>query len=207
MSKVKLLRNSLVVLLAFWSALLVAVPSYAQSSNKVMGELQFIPATQVEKHCGIWVDGEYVGYLDELKGSRKVELLPGKHRIVARESGYDQFSQTIVVEPGQTQAITVSLVKDPNARIPAVTAEMKLDVTPSRAAVFMDNSYLGPVSDFGGARHALVVGAGKHQFKIALPGYRTFETEVNLLPNQKFVLKTDLVKGSITQAGSLIKNP
>jgi hypothetical protein len=38
-----------------------------------------------------------------------------------------------------------------------------------------------------------------------LPGYRTFETEINLLPRQEFTIKTELVKGSITQADPLIK--
>jgi hypothetical protein len=205
MYKVKLFCSSLAVLLGLWAALLAATPSYAHNNNKVMGEVQFIPASQAEKYCGIWVDGEYVGYLEELKGHRKIELLPGEHAIVAREAGYQEFSKRLLIEPGQTQAITISLMKNPNDRVPRVTAEVKLDIAPSRAAVFMDNRYLGPVNQFGGARHALLVSAGKHKFKIAQPGYRTFVTEVNLLPNQKFVLKTDLLKGSITQAGPLIK--
>lgn len=202
----KLFRSSLAVLLGFWYLFLVAAPSYGHS-NKVMGELQFIAVTQADKHCGIWIDGQYVGYLGELKGDRQVVLLPGEHEIVARESGYRDFSKTVVVEPGQEQDINISLMRDPRARVPAVTAEVKLDVTPSRAAVFMDNNFLGPVSEFGGARHTLLISPGKHRIKIALPGYQTFETEINLQPNQKFTLKTDLVAGSITQAGSLIKKP
>ncbi len=51
----------------------------------------------------------------------------------------------------------------------------------------------------------MLVSPGKHRIKIALPGYRTFETEINLLPKQDFTLKTELVKGSITQADPLIK--
>lgn len=202
----KLFRSSLAVLLGFWYLFWVVAPSYGHS-NKVMGELQFIAVTQADKHCGIWIDGQYVGYLGELKGDRQVVLLPGEHEIVARESGYRDFSKTVVVEPGQEQDINVSLMRDPRARVPAVTAEVKLDVTPSRAAVFMDNNFLGPVSEFGGARHTLLISPGKHRIKIALPGYQTFETEINLQPNQKFTLKTDLVAGSITQAGSLIKKP
>ena len=45
---------------------------------------------------------------------------------------------------------------------------------------------------------------GKHRVKIDLPGYRTFETEVSVLPGQKAEIKTELVKGSIEQAGPLI---
>src|SRR5712691_8432880 len=49
------------------------------------------------------------------------------------------------------------------------------------------------------------VSPGKHRVKIALPGYQAFETEVNLLPRQKITIKTNLVPGSITQAGPSIK--
>ncbi len=72
--------------------------------SKVMGEVQFDGATKVEKDSGVWVDGGYVGYLKELKGDKKVLLLPGEHEIVVRQSGYNDFSQKIVVEPGQTQS-------------------------------------------------------------------------------------------------------
>ena len=38
----------------------------------------------------------------------------------------------------------------------------------------------------------MLVGAGKHQIEIVLPGYTTFRTEVNLLHGQNFKLETDL---------------
>src|SRR6266536_888773 len=91
MSIAKQLRTSRSVLLILWPLLFFAVAFYGQRS-KVMGEIQFTAATQVEKHCGIWVDGQYVGYLDELKGDRKVMLLPGEHEIGARQSGYKDFT-------------------------------------------------------------------------------------------------------------------
>src|SRR2546429_9496524 len=48
--------------------------------------------------------------------------------------------------------------------------------------------------------------SGKHRIKVALPGYRTFETEVGLLAGQKSEVKTELLKGSIEQASSEVKN-
>jgi len=203
MSVAKRFRISTCVLVVICSLLSLAGPSYTQ--NKVMGEVEFVAATEVEKHSGVWVDGQYVGYLSELKGDRRVLLLPGEHEVAVRQSGYKDFTQKVLVEPGQKQTINVTLVKDPRAQLPAVTAEVKLTVTPSRAAVFLDDSFVGPVHDFGGLGRALLVSPGKHRIKIALPGYQTFETEINLLPNQKFTVKTDLVKGSIKQAGPLIK--
>lgn len=182
--------------------LISAGPSYPQ--NKIMGEIQFKGATRADRHAGIWVDGQYVGYLSELKGNKKVMLMPGKHQVVARKLGYKDFTEEVLVEPGRKQSIRVKLAKDLRGQIPTVTAEIRLSGEPSRAAVFLDDGFLGPVHDFGG-RGGLLVSPGKHRIKIALPGYQTFETEVNLLPNQKFTVKTSLQQGSITQAGPLIK--
>lgn len=176
--------------------------------NRVLGELQFTGATKVERDSGVWIDGQYVGYLKELKRDKKIMLLPGDHEIAVRQAGYKDFTKNVIVEPGQLQVITARLEKDPRATYPAANAaELKLNVVPERAAVFVDDGYIGHVSDFGGAFHSMVVSPGKHRIKVELPGYRTFETEINLLPNQKSEVKTELVKGSIEQASDLIKQP
>src|SRR5262250_1094405 len=52
---------------------------YAQS-NVVLGEVELTGATSVEQTSGVWVDGQYLGYLQELKGSKKILLLPGNTR-------------------------------------------------------------------------------------------------------------------------------
>jgi hypothetical protein len=173
--------------------------------NEVLGEVQLIGATKVEKSSGVWVDGQYVGYLKELKGSKKILLLPGEHEIAVRQSGYKDFTQRVVLEPGQKHTINVAMEKDPQAQYPEQTAQVKMSVSPNRAAVFVDENYVGHVDEFDGPGQALLLAIGKHRIKITLPGYQTFETEVNLLANQKFELKTDLFKGTITQAGPLIK--
>src|SRR5271156_5419512 len=94
----------------------VAAQASAQG-NKVMGEVQFEGASKVERDSGVWVDGGYLGYLKELKGNKKVLLLPGEHEIVVRQSGYDDFAQKIVVEPGQTQVVPVTMHLSPHAVI------------------------------------------------------------------------------------------
>jgi hypothetical protein len=53
----------------------------------------------------------------------------------------------------------------------------------------------------------MLVEPGKHTIKIDLAGYRPFETEVTLLPKQKFTVKTNLEEGSILQADPAIKSP
>jgi hypothetical protein len=177
----------------------------AAQDSKVMGQVQFEGATKVEKDSGVWVDGGYVGYLKELKGDKKVLLLPGEHQISVRQSGYANFEQKIVVEPGQAQLVHVSMHLATNASIPDATAKLKVTVQPGRAAVFMDGAYIGHASELGGATHSLSLSAGKHKIKVELPGYRTFETEVTLVAGQKSEVKTELTKGSIEQASPDIK--
>jgi hypothetical protein len=78
--------------------------------------------------------------------------------------------------------------------MPTVTAEVKISVNPSRAAVFLDGQFIGHVGEFQGAGRGLLVAPGEHKIKIALPGYTTFESDINPLANQKVEVKTELQK-------------
>ena len=145
----------------------------------------------------MWVDGQYVGYLKELKGNKKVMLLPGEHEISVRQSGYDDFIKKVVIEPGQTQIVSAVLLKSPRATAPEITATLKLEIEPKRAAVFLDDKFVGHASEFGGKFRSMLISPGKHRIKVELPGYRTYDTEINLLAGQKTEVKTELVAGHI----------
>jgi hypothetical protein len=194
--RVQLLVGGLIFCI-FWG---LATISYA--GNDVLGEIELVGATKVEKTSGVWIDGQYVGYLKELKGSKKILLLPGEHEIVVRQGGYKDFSQKVMVQPGGKQLIRVAMEKDLRMQIPTITAEIKLSVVPDRAAVFVDGLFVGHVAEFGGVGRALLVAPGKRKITVSLPGYQTFETEINLVASQKFQVKTDLIKSS-TQTNPL----
>jgi hypothetical protein len=194
---------SLLVLLL----LSLAAARVSAQSSEVMGEVRFEGNTQLDRDSGVWIDGNYVGYVKELKGKKKVLLLPGKHQIVVRQAGYTEFARELVIEPGQAQEVQVAMQLLPGAKTPDVTSELKLTIHPKRAAVFLDGNYVGHASELGGKFHSLEVSPGKHRIKVELPGYRTFETDVNVLVGQKSEMKTELIKGSIEQAGTEIKKP
>jgi PEGA domain-containing protein len=184
---------------------LILISFAAVAQNQVLGEVQLLGKTKVEKTSGVWVDGQYVGFVNELKDDKKLLLLPGEHELAVRQAGYMDFSEKVVVEPGKRIVLNVVMVKDPRARFPKVTSQIKLQVTPQRAAVFVDDAFAGSVSEFTGTGRAMLVSPGKHRIKIALAGYQEFDTEVNLLAKQKITIKTDLSPGSITQAGPSVK--
>ena len=175
--------------------------------NEVMGELLFEGQTKLERDSGVWIDGNYVGYLKELKGNKKIMLLPGEHEVVVRQSGYQDYVQKVIVEPGEKRLVSVKLQLAPRATVPDVTATLRLKIKPKRAAVFLDEKYVGHAGEFGGAFRSMKISPGKHRIRVELPGYRTFDTEVNLLVNQETEVKTELIPGSIEQNTPLIKKP
>ena len=171
---------------------------------KVQSELRFAANSKYETTAGVWVDGQYVGFVKELAGNKKLMLLPGKHEIVIRQAWYNEFVKEVILEPGQTYEVKVELVK--SARLPTkdATGELKIAATPSRAAVFVDGQYAGHVDEFDGVGKAMLLTPGQHHLRIALPGYLPFDTMVDLRPQQKLKIQTDLVKGSITNAGTQV---
>jgi len=184
------------------ASFVVVKPVFAE--NKVFGRVELSGATKVEKTSGVWIDGQYVGYMRELKGNKKIVLLPGEHQISVRQGGYDDFTTDVVVEPRRTLTVPVRMHRNPNAIIPVITAELKIDVQPDRSAVFVDDQFQGHAGELGGALHAMLLSPGMHRIKVLLPGYQTFESDVSMVAGQKSVVRTELVKGSITQADSLI---
>src|SRR5438045_6189629 len=93
-----------------------------------MGEVQCASASRVERDSGVWIDGQYVGFLKELRGDKKVMLLPGEHEINVRQAGLEDFVRKIVVEPGRKQTVHVAMQKSVGWQTPSTTATLKLTV-------------------------------------------------------------------------------
>lgn len=69
MYKTLTFRSRIVYAVQLCLLMIVAICSAQES--KVMGEVRFEGATKVEKDSGVWVDGDYVGFLKELHGTKK----------------------------------------------------------------------------------------------------------------------------------------
>lgn len=192
----------LALLVSYFIVQPMSAPLFAQTA--ILGELTFKGASKVEKTSGVWIDGKYVGYLGELWGPKRILLIPGDHELSVRQAGYKDFTETLTVEPKELLLVPVKMEKEANNTWPSVTAQLKVDVQPDRAAVFVDDRFLGHAGELGGAFHSMLLSPGTHRIKVELPGYQTFETDVTLVAGQKSTVKTNLAKGSIHQADALI---
>jgi PEGA domain-containing protein len=180
----------------FWLVLLVPtfVGAYAQQSQK-LAEVRFTTDTQDERDAGVWIDGKYAGYVKELKGDRKVMLSAGEHEISIRQAGYKELTKKIVVDSDEAQTVAVALETDTKAIFPGNNAaELRLDIQPKRAAVYLDGGYMGHGSDFGGRFHSMLVAPGKHKLRVELDGYIPYENEINPVASEKSRMNIALLK-------------
>jgi hypothetical protein len=206
LTRIVKLEHRWIGVLGLLVAYLIVNPMVAPllAQNAIMGQLEFQGASKVERTSGVWIDGQYVGYLGELKGSKKILLLPGDHDLAVRQAGYMDFTEKLTVEPKELLPVPVKMQKASDQTYPKVTAQLKMDIQPDRAAVFVDDRFLGHAGELGGAFHSMLLSPGTHRIKVELPGYQSFETDVTLVAGQKSEVKTSLAKGSIHQADALI---
>lgn len=191
-------------LLQLSAMLLVLVPhinAWAQKSQPT-GEVRFTADNQDERDAGVWIDDKYLGYVKELKGDRRVLLPSGEHEISIRQAGYKDFTQKLVVATDQIQTIVVVLEANTKLTYPGKdAAELRLDIRPKRAAVFVDDGYMGHGSDFGGRFHSMLVSPGKHRLKVTLDGYQAYEMEIDAVASNKSEMKIVLEKNNGSASG------
>ena len=70
--------------------------------------------------------------------------------------------------------------------------EIRLDVSPRFADVYVDGYYAGRVDDFDGLFQALRIESGAHHIQIVAPGYLPLDFDVRLNPGQKITYRGDL---------------
>jgi hypothetical protein len=143
---------------------------------------------------------ERSAYTLELKGSKKVLLLPGGHVITVRQSGCRDFTQTIIARPGQTEILHVAMHKGVTWSDAECDRLGKDCRQPSESGSVYGRNFRGERRRIWGLGRAMLIAPGAHKIRIALPGHQTFETEINVIANQKLEIKTELAKNDSSTA-------
>jgi hypothetical protein len=71
--------------------------------------------------------------------------------------------------------------------------ELRLQVRPPEAQVFVDGSYAGTVDEFDGTFQSLRLEEGNYQIEIVLEGFEPLVFDVSITPGEKVTYRADLV--------------
>ncbi len=110
-------------------------PSAMPAQNQVLGEVKLVGKTKADKTSGVWIDGQYVGYVKELRDANKLLLLPGEHEISVRQSGYSDFTQKVMIEPRKRVILHVVMLRAPGAALPFLSMTLLLGTSANSAAL------------------------------------------------------------------------
>jgi hypothetical protein len=177
----------------------------ASAANPLQGEVEIEAASRIERNAGLWLDGQYVGFVKDLEGKGRLVLVPGPHTLLFKLVGYEDVASTIAVEPDTRQEYRLAMTAAADVTYPDKdnTAQVRISVKPEDAAIFVNDSYVGHTDRFDG-RRGMRMSAGTYRFTIALPGYQPFNTELTVRAGQTYEIKTELPKGRLgDQAGEL----
>ena len=139
------------------------------------------------------VDGGYVGYMKELRGSKSVLLLPGEHIITVRQDGYQDFTEHVQIQPGQTEVVRVAMEKALTGSLPPMLAMIRRSRSTRREPQFVDGLYVGHAGDFGGMGRGMLVAQECVRSRSPLPATNLCDGH-QCLRHQKVEIKTYLLR-------------
>lgn len=76
------------------------------------------------------------------------------------------------------------------------TADLIFRVTPANARVYVNDRVIGPASAFSTQRTRYTLLDGEHSIRIEYPGYRPFQTVVQVAPNGTLELDVELERNA-----------
>lgn len=158
--------------------------------------------TDVEpEEAKVYLDGNYVGTADDYDGYPALLRVPlGSHKIEFRLEGYETFSQSLNINPGQLISIDFKMIKSTEKPSPKPEKPLEekgvvtLEVDPLAAEIHVDGVLTGTGEDLKGKGGKLELPIGKRRLEFRKSGYKTQSIEVEIKAGSAFSLGIKLEK-------------
>ncbi len=113
------------------------------------------------------------------------DLSSGSYSVRVTLSGYEDYSETVYLNPGD--------VKQLNVTLKPISSEVNVDSQPRGARVYVDGKYQGttPIT--------LYLGEGRYTLTLSLEGYNDLNTEIVVKPRDKVSYMFTLVPVVVTK--------
>lgn len=157
------------------------------------------------KDARVVVDGRDHGMAASFDGvPAYLELPPGRHKLEFTREGYEPVSLVVVIGPGEVVSVDLSMKELREASSAAGektyqlemegTGFLQLEVLPADAAVYIDDAFYGPASQFREAGQKIMLRSGKHTVEIGRPGYILYRGSFTISATETTRLEVALEK-------------
>jgi hypothetical protein len=137
--------------------------------NTDTGQYGTITVSSLPAGALVFLNGVFAGETPPSGYLTVPDLNTGSHEIIISHAGYEDYSSTIMLSPGQTSTVNVALkkIEPPDVPVLGISSE------PAGAAVYIDNEYKGitPVD-------LTSLSPGKHPLILSLDGYERYSAMV-----------------------------
>lgn len=137
--------------------------------------------------AGVYIDEGYRGETPVSIGN----LVQGSHSVRLRLAGYQDYSTTVVIYPGQVTTINPALTPSVNPQ----NGYILVSSTPAGASIYLDGSYQGKTSS--GTQYDITgVSPGTHSVVLKLSGYQDYSSTVTVSAGQIVTINPTLTPSS-----------
>lgn len=127
-----------------------------------------------------------------------------QHTLRLTKDGYQDFTATFSVQPGEFRDFQTTLVPAPT---PSTTGTIAVASTPGGAAVFIDGTYYGVTPTLSGSFLTQDVPVGQHTVSVQLSGYNDYSTTVDVASGQRKDVQATLQSAQAPGAIQVTTNP
>jgi hypothetical protein len=131
----------------------------------------------------VYVDGVFKGASATTIGN----LAAGKHFVLIKLAGYDEWTDTVEIMPNQVKILDITL----KVRTDSNTGDIQVESVPPGAAVFLDGNYEGHTQN-NNPLDITGVDAGTHIMSIRLENYQDYNSSVAVEAGQTTTVKAQL---------------
>ncbi|ASJ03497.1 hypothetical protein A3L09_09605 [Thermococcus profundus] len=163
--------------------------NYTTAVTVSPGETKVVNATLIPIPAKLSINSTPSGASVYINGSYKGEtpltlnLTPGVYNVTISKQGYDNYTTTITLNPGENRRI--------KAKLTHLTGYITVYTTPGNATVYIDGKEVGktPLIKYN-------ITPGKHRLTIKLNGYKEYDKNITINPGENPPLNVTLTKVS-----------
>ena len=147
-------------------------------------------------NTGVWINGEYVGHVDQFSGPGEHLYLPaGEHKVKLTRVFYEPHETTVTIKEGEETLLRHKMAPNGDKPAPGPYGRIKIQPTPElNVGLIVDGYHVGYADQVNKLAQTLLLSAGKHEIELVYEGYKPYKTTIEVEAGKKQILTPKMEK-------------